>query len=86
LKNIGRDRGNTKSGWVLWLSIPSWLAKDYAYSMLISWLRAEVFYTQLAGQELCLLHVDRPAEGYGSSHSIDQPRTVPPPTHTDKLN
>ena len=57
-----------------------------AYSMLISWLRAQVFYTQLAGQELCLFHVDRLAEGYGSSHSTDQPRTVLSPIHIDKLN
>jgi hypothetical protein len=68
------------------LSILNWLAKNCAYSVLMSWLMAEVFYTQLAGQELCLLQVNRPAEGYGSSHLTDWPSTVLSPIHIDKLN
>jgi hypothetical protein len=40
----------------------------------------------LAGQELCLLQVNRPAEGYGSSHLTDWPSTVISPIHIDKLN
>ena len=62
------------------------LAECYGYPFLTGWLRAEVFYTHLAGQELYLLHVDRPAEGYSSSHSTDRPRTVLSPIHINKLS
>ena len=62
------------------------LAECYGCPFLTGWLRAEVSHTQLAGQELCLLHVDRPAEGYSSSHSTDQPRTVLSPIHINKLS
>jgi hypothetical protein len=46
--------------------IPNWLAKNHVYSMLIGWLNAMVLYTQLAGREPCLPHVDSLAEVHGS--------------------
>jgi hypothetical protein len=53
----------------------NWLVKNL-YPMLIGWLSAMVLYAQLAGQELCLLHVARLAEVHGSLCSTGWPRTV----------
>ena len=65
-----------------WLDNSSFLmghpisAEKVLEPLLIGWLSAIVDYSQLAGQELCLLHIDRLAEGCGFLYSTGWPRTI----------